>query len=443
MVDGESVLIIGNGGRESALAWLLAKSKGVSRIFAAPGNPGTQQVGQNVSIAADDFERLIDFALKERIDLVLTGSESQLGKGIVDLFEKNGILIYGPNQRMAQLEVDKLYGKEIMAKAGIVTPLHWTFRDADAAKAKVMEDPKNTVVKHPSGDMGGKGVHPCATQEEALAEVDKMLQISDTVVIEQFAGEKGEIFEEASCMLICSGMSYIPLVFSQDHKKEGEGDNGSNTGGMGAYAPCEITRGYEKWVLQQIVEPTLKSLNGQFYGTLYIALIQNPGNDEWPFQVLEYNTRFGDPEIQPIATLLDTPNLYEILKTSAQHEDLSNFKLNWYSGSAICTVMANKGYPRKDEIYKAQLGKIILGLDDTYFQNPWVTVFHAGTGTSEKGDLIIDGGRILNICTRGTNIIEAHERCLEAISKIKCDGLRYRRDIGYRDIERYEARIGH
>ena len=442
MVNGDSVLIIGSGGREHALAWLMAKSDGVGKIYTAPGNPGTKQVGENVNISANDFDALVDFALKKKIDLVITGSESQLGKGIVDIFQKNGINIYGPNQQMAQIEIDKIYGKEIMIKAGISTPQHWIFKDPEAAKAKIMEDPKNTVVKHPSGDMGGKGVHPCATQEEALAEVDKMFEITDTVVIEQFAGEKGVIHEEASCMVICSGLSYIPLLFSQDHKKEGEGDTGSNTGGMGAYAPCEITRGYEDWILEKIVKPTLKVLNGKFFGTLYIALIRNPGDDIWPFQVLEYNARFGDPELQPIATLLDAPNFYQILKTSAQQEDLSNFELKWHPGSAICTVMANKGYPRKDDYYKSLLGTRILGLDDPYFKNPWVTVFHAGSGFNEKGELIVAGGRTLNVTTRGKDIIEAHERCLEALSKIKCDALRYRRDIGYRDIARFKARTG-
>ena len=441
MANGDRVLIVGGGGREHALAWLISKSKDVGQIYIAPGNPGTQQLGRNIDISPNDFEKLVQFALQEKIDLVVTGSESQLGKGIVDEFTKNGIIIYGPNQEMAQIEVDKIYGKEVMVKAGIATPLSWTFKDPEKAKAKVMEDPKNTVVKHPSGDMGGKGVHPCSTQEEALEDVEKMAKISDTIIIEQFAGEKGVIHEEASCMVICSGTSYVPLIFSQDHKKEGEGDTGSNTGGMGAYAPCEITRGYEQWILDKIVEPTLKVLGGKLYGTLYIALITNPGNEEWPFQVLEYNARFGDPELQPIATLLDAPNFYQILKTSAQHEDLSNFKLEWHPGSAVCTVMANKGYPRKDDIYKSNLGKVIAGFDDPFFKNPWVTVFHAGTGLNEKNQYIINGGRTLNVTSRGKDIIEAQKRCLEAISKIKCDGFRYRKDIGYRDIERFKARI--
>jgi phosphoribosylamine--glycine ligase len=441
MTNRDSVLIIGSGGRESAIAWLISKSKDVGQIFTAPGNPGTQLLGKNVNISPDDFDALIDFALKEKIDLVITGSESQLGKGIVNAFEKQEILIYGPNQQMAQLEIDKVYGKEVMVKAGISTPSHWVFKDPGKAKAKIMENPRNTVVKHPSGDMGGKGVHPCATQKEAVTEVDRLFDISNTVVIEQFAGERGVIHEEASCMVIVSGTSYIPLIFSQDHKKEGEGDTGSNTGGMGAYAPCEIIREHESWVLNKIVEPTLKVLNGKLHGTLYIALIKNPGNKEWPFQVLEYNTRFGDPELQPIATLMDAPNFYQILKAVAQKEDLSDYRIDWHPGSAVCTVMANKGYPRKDESYKASLGKVIQGLDDPYFSNPWVTVFHAGTSLNKKDEFIIDGGRTLNITTRGKDIIEAHKRCLEALSKIHCDGLRYRRDIGYRDIERFKARM--
>jgi len=440
MANGDSVLIIGNGGREHAITWLISKSEGVGRIFIAPGNPGTQQLGKNVNIAPNDFDALVDFALKEKIDLAITGSESQLGKGIVDKFEHNGIAIYGPPQKMAQIEVDKIYGKEIIKKAKIATPMSWTFKDSETAKAKVRENPKNTVVKHSSGDMGGKGVHPCTTQYEALAEEDKLFQTTDTVIIEEFAGEKGVIHEEASCMVICSGKSYIPLLFSQDHKKEGEGDTGSNTGGMGAYAPCEITRGYEKWILKKVVEPTLKVLNGQFYGTLYVALIRNPGSKDWPFQVLEYNARFGDPEIQPIATLIDSPHFYRILKASAHHESLSAFKLNWYPGAAVCTVMANRGYPRKDDFYKSNLNKPIMELDNPYFKNPWVTVFHAGTGLNEKGAVIVDGGRVLNVTTRGQDIIEAHQRCLEAISKIKSEGLRYRPDIGYRDIERFKAR---
>ncbi len=440
MPSGDSVLIIGNGGREHALAWLISKSKGVGRIFTAPGNPGTQQVGKNVNISPNDFDALVEFALKEKIDLVVTGSESQLGKGIVDAFQKNGITIYGPTQKMAQIEVDKVAGKEVMIKAGISTPLHWTFTDPEEAKAKVMENPKNTVIKHTSGDMGGKGVIPSATQEEAVVEVDKMFKTTDKVIIEQFAGENGVIHEEASCMVICSGTSYIPLLFSQDHKKEGEGDTGSNTGGMGAYSPCEITRGYEKWILEKMVETTLKVLKGEFYGTLYIALIKNPGDEEWPFQVLEYNARFGDPELQPVATLMNAPNFYSILKASALHDNLSAYKLKWHPGAAVCIVMANKGYPRKDDFYKSQLGKSIGGLDDPYFKNPWVTVFHAGSGLNEKGQVIVDGGRTLNVTTRGKNIIEAQQRCLEAVSKIKSEGLRYRRDIGYRDIERFKSR---
>jgi phosphoribosylamine--glycine ligase len=441
MRSGDSVLIIGNGGREHAITWLISKSEGVGRIFIAPGNPGTRQLGKNINIAPNDFHALLDFALIEQIDMVITGSESQLGKGIVDAFEKYGIAIYGPSQKMAQIEVDKIYGKEIMRKAKIATPMSWIFKDSESAKAKILENPKNTVVKHSSGDMGGKGVHPCATQQEAIAEVDKMFQTTNTVIIEEFAGEKGIIHEEASCMVICSGKSYIPLLFSQDHKKEGEGDTGSNTGGMGAYAPCEITRGYEKWILKKVVEPTLKVLNGKFYGTLYIALIRNPKNKKWPFQVLEYNARFGDPEIQPIATLIDSPQFYRILKASAHHESLSKFKINWHPGAAVCTVMANQGYPRKDDFYKSNLNKPILGLDDPYFKNPWVTIFHAGTGLNEKGITTVDGGRVLNVTTRGKDIIEAHQRCLEALSKIKSDGLRYRSDIGYRDIERFKTRV--
>ncbi|MHA1358297.1 MAG: phosphoribosylamine--glycine ligase [Candidatus Helarchaeota archaeon] len=442
MANGDSILIIGNGGREHAIAWLISKSDGVGQIYTAPGNPGTQKIGENVNISANDFDALVDFALKEKIDLVITGSESQLGKGIVDIFQKNGVDIYGPDRQMAKLEVDKLYGKKIMNKAGISTPQCWIFTKPDAAKAKVMEDPKNTVVKHPSGDMGGKGVHPCTSQEEALEEVDKMFQISDVVCIEQFAGEEGKIFEEASCMVICSGESYVPMIFSQDHKKEGEGDTGSNTGGMGAYAPCEITRSHEQWVFEKIVEPTLRVLKGNFYGTLYIALVRNPDSADWPFQVLEYNARFGDPELQPIATLLNSPNFYKILKASAQHEDLSDYKLKWYSGAAVCTVMANKGYPRKDDYYKSLLGRRITGLDDPLFQEPWVTVFHAGTGLNENGEYIVAGGRTLNVTTRGKDIIEAHDRCLEALSRIKSEALRYRHDIGHRDIARYKARMG-
>jgi phosphoribosylamine--glycine ligase len=260
------------------------------------------------------------------------------------------------------------------------------------------------------------------------------------VILEEFAGVDGKIFEEASCMVFTNGSQYVPLPFTQDHKKRFEEDKGPNTGGMGAYGPCLITKGQENWIFENVVEPSIKTMNTRepMVGCLYIALYRDTTNDDAPWGIFEYNVRPGDPEVVPLALLLKSKNFYDLCKKCADREDISDIKLKWHPGVALTTVLANKEYPNKNEAYKANLGKPIYGLADPIFNQPWCMITHAAT-KNLNGQIVVDGGRTLGVTTLGKDIIEAHESNRQVLKEIHCDGLSWRNDVGYRDIQRLKA----
>lgn len=453
------VLIVGYGHREAAVARMLRKDPEVGKIFFPKGaSPSTLKLGGlatlgGAPVAASNYEDMIGFCKDEYVDLVVAGSENDYAKGIVDVFQEQGIPIFGPNKKAAQYEADKPLGKLIMIEAGVLTPRHRVFSDGASAEQYIdsvygangaVEDDVLLVVKHPSGLQGGKGVlKPNGRQDAKRLSADMLsgkfsdLSPTDQIMIEEFAGVDGRIFEEVSCMVITDGQNYIPLPFTQDHKAAFDGDKGPNTGGMGAYGPCSITTGHEQRIFEGIIEPVLKTMakHEPMKGVLYTALYFDPRKEEWG--VFEFNVRFGDPEVVPLSILLKSKNFYQVLHTVATGGDISNLRLEWYPGVALTTILTNKAYPDKGLEYEGNNHKSVYGTVDPVFKQPWCQLDQAATAYQNEG-LVNTGGRCMALTTLGTNIVEAHERNLLALSKLRCDGLRYRTDIGHRDIARYK-----
>jgi phosphoribosylamine--glycine ligase len=420
------VLLIGGGGREHALAWKIAQSPLCEALFAAPGNPGTAQCGTNVAVAVEDHNEVVRFCRSERIDFVVVGPEVPLVAGIVDDLAAADIKAFGPSRAAAQLEGSKAFTKELCAEFGIPTAAFARFTEEAAARAYVRERGAPIVVKA-DGLAAGKGVVVATAVADAQEAVAMMFGGSlgaagTEVVIEEFL--EGE---EASFFALCDGTRAIPLGTAQDHKRAYDGDDGPNTGGMGAYSPAPVlTPDIEARVMREIVEPTLAGMRARgtpFVGVLYAGLMLTPGGPK----LIEYNVRFGDPECQVLMPRLES----DILAAMRDASDgaLDTLSLRWSPKTALTVVLAARGYPGVVE-----KGSEIRGIDAAE-AIPGARVFHAGT-REEHGRLTANGGRVLNVTALGSTVAEAQERAYAAVNRIDWPEGFCRRDIGWRAVAR-------
>ena len=414
------VLVVGNGGREHALAWTLLQSSKVERVICTPGNGGTAMMKncQNLPLAVDDFAGIVRAVAEHQISLVVVGPEVPLSLGIVDYLRQHDIAVFGPTQSGAKIESSKSWAKEIMLQANVPTAQSLTFSDAAAATEYVRRMGAPIVVKA-DGLAAGKGVIVATTTEQAIAAISELLgNDADKLVIEEFLTGS-----EVSVLAVTDGKTIRPLVPAQDHKRIGEGDTGKNTGGMGAYSPVPlVTDELMSEIQQSILQPTLETLrqkNIDYRGVLYAGLMITPNGEP---KVIEFNCRFGDPETQVVLPLLDTP-LAEILLACVEQRLEQLPPLAWKSGSAVCVVAASGGYP---DAYEK--GKTISGIDRAESQG--AIIFHAGTKL--VGDrLVTDGGRVLGITAVGDDFERAVAIAYSAVESVQFAKMYYRRDIGY------------
>jgi len=415
------ILVIGSGGREHAIVDAIALNPKVKQIFVAPGNGGTAAQATSVPIAADNVMALRDFAREERIDLTFVGPEVPLSLGVVDLFQRIGLKVVGPNAENAQLESSKTYSKQFFKAHGIPTADFWPCATAAEAYARLDSVSYPTVVKA-DGLAAGKGVVIAESREQARAAVHEFMEARSLgaaggkLVIEEFL-----VGEEASFHVFADGKVAQPMVAAQDHKRRFDGDQGPNTGGMGAYSIDTILKPEEReLVMQTIIRPTLDNAPG-FTGILYAGLMMTASGPK----LLEYNTRFGDPETQVILPRLKT-DLLEVLIDMAEHR-LASRTLEWTAEPTASVVLVAAGYPGKVEN-----GKRIHGLREAS-RLDGVKIYHAGT-RMEDGHVVTAGGRILNVTARGTTLSQALDRAYAACEVINFDGKDYRRDIGKKGL---------
>lgn len=421
------VMVVGSGGREHALCWAIAHSALCDELYCAPGNAGIDQVAICVNVAADDVQGLIDFAKGHKIDFVVVGPEAPLVAGLVDELAAVGIKAFGPSAKAARLEGSKGFMKDLCARHGIPTAEYGRFDEPDAAKEFIIRHRAPIVVKA-DGLAAGKGVILCRNENEAYAAVDHIMtertfgEAGDELIVEEFlAGE------EASFFALVDGKTALPLASAQDYKAVYDGDEGPNTGGMGAYSPAPvITAEMAERIMTTIIQPTIDAMAGKgcpYKGVLYAGLMIT---DDGP-KLLEYNVRFGDPECQPLMMRLDS-DLLEALLACAEGR-LEKIKLKWKKEAALVVVMAAKGYPGHHE-----KGSPIEGLDKAGgLKN--VTVFHAGT-KSANGAIVADGGRVLGVTALGKTVAAAQKQAYKAVDKIKWPEGFCRRDIGWRAVKR-------
>lgn len=426
------LLIVGNGGREHALAWKLSQSKLVTEVFVAPGNAGTRQEPKvsNIPICSSDIEGLYAFAHHQGIDLTIVGPEVPLANGIVDRFKQHHLACFGPTQQAAQLECSKVFAKDFLYKYNIPTAGYRTFTDLDSAFAYAQTSAYPQVLKV-DGLAAGKGVLIAQTVTEAtdwLIDVFKNKRFGSaghTVFFEDYL-----VGEEASFIIMTDGTYFIPLPTAQDHKTRDNGDTGPNTGGMGAYCPTSvITPRIQQRVIDQIINPTLIGLKNEgitYIGFLYVGLmIDSKGNPH----VLEFNCRLGDPETQVIMMRIESdllPVLYDCLNGK-----LANSTLEINTDSVLTVTLCTKGYP--DEY---PMGQLITGIPD---ETPQLKVFHGGTRMDDH-QVFTQGGRVLNLTVRDNDLQSAQNIAYDAISRIHWDDLYYRTDIGYKEMIRLAGR---
>ncbi len=426
------VLVVGNGGREHALAWKLLQSPKVREVFCIPGNGGTALMERcrNLAMGATDFEGIGRFALVNNIGLVVVGPEVPLAAGITDYLQDQGIKVFGPTQAGAQIEASKAWAKDLMLEAGIPTAAAAAFTDAESAIDYLRSQSIPIVVKA-DGLAAGKGVTVATSLEEAQVAVEavfagKFGDAGRLVVIEECL-----VGQEASVLAITDGVTIRPLLPAQDHKRIGEGDTGENTGGMGAYAPTAVvTPALMERVQKEILEPAIATLREReidYRGVLYAGLMITPNGDP---KVIEFNCRFGDPETQVVLPLLETP-LDEILLACVQQRLDQLPPLAWKSGSAACVVVAAEGYPGPH-----QKGHSIGNIKQAEEQG--AVVFHAGTKLNQK-HLVSDGGRVLGVTAVGETLEQALSQAYEAADCIELEGKYYRRDIGHRILSAHST----
>lgn len=417
------VLVVGSGGREHTLVWKLSQSPRVKKIYCAPGNAGISSLAECVPIDALELERLRDFALAQNIDLTVVGPEAPLVAGIVDLFAEAGLKAFGPSRAAARLEGSKSFAKQLMAKYGIPTGAFQTFTDPEAAKAYIRQLGTPCVVKA-DGLAAGKGVVVAQEPEEAIRTVDHLTagnkEAAATLLVEEFL--RGE---EITVMAFTDGETVKPMVWAQDHKRVYDGDQGPNTGGMGAYSPTGLeTPALKEQIYREILVPTIQAManEGQpFKGILYAGLILTP---EGP-KVLEYNARFGDPECQVVLPRLKT-DLVAVMEAVLAGK-LAQLDLDWTGDAAACVVLASGGYPGKYET-----GYPITGLNAL---PEGVTVFHAGTA-HDRGQVVTAGGRVLAVTGLGTDLAQAVAKAYAGVDQIRFANRHCRLDIAWRAFRR-------
>lgn len=425
-----NVLLIGNGGREHAIAWKLAQSKNLGELYIAPGNPGTAQCGKNVPIGAGDVDKLIDFSRQHKIALAIIGPEDPLAAGIVDAFEAAGIKAFGPSAAAAQLEADKAFAKQLMRSSSVSTAEGRVFERFSDAKAYIAARDEAVVIKA-AGLAKGKGVFVCDDPADGILAAEKIMcdrifgPAGDRVIVEDKL-----LGEEASILAFVDGRNIYVMESSQDHKAIGDGDTGPNTGGMGAYSPAPVvTEPLMNQITREILVPVVDGMNrsgAPYKGVLYAGIMITAGGP----RVLEFNVRFGDPETQPILMRLKS-DLLDVCLAVCDGK-LDDVTLEWDQRPSVCVVMASGGYPGDYE-----KGKIITGLTDAG-QIEDVVVFHAGTA-ARNGNIVTDGGRVLGVTALGATIADAKSKAYRAADKIKFDGAYYRRDIADKAIKKSKA----
>jgi len=421
------LMVVGGGGREHALAWSLAASPLSDKLYCAPGNAGIAREAECVPIGAEDTDALVAFAAEKKLDLVVVGPEASLVAGLVDRLEAAGVPAFGPSAAAAALEGSKGFMKDLCARHAIPTADYARFTDATAAEDHIRARGAPIVVKA-DGLAAGKGVTVAATVEEAVAAVRAAM------VDRRFGAAGAEVVieecllgEEASFIALVDGENYVPFASSQDHKAVGEGDTGPNTGGMGAYSPAPVvTETLTDQICCTVIGPTVAAMAAAgrpIKGVLYAGLMMTPDGPK----VLEFNTRFGDPECQVLLPRLMSDLLPALL--AARDGELRNFNLRWYDEASLCVVMAAKGYPGAYE-----KGTEIRDLDAAEALDR-VTVFHAGTQRAD-GRILAEGGRVLGVTALGEDVVAAQRRAYEAVDLIDWPEGFCRRDIGWRAIAR-------
>ncbi len=413
------ILVVGGGGREHTILWKLAQSPRKPKLYCAPGNGGISKIAQCVNIGATEIEKMVEFAKKEAMDLVVVAPDDPLAMGMVDALEAAGIRAFGPNRAAAIIEASKAFSKELMKKYGIPTADYATFSDAEEALRYVQTAEIPLVVKA-SGLALGKGVLICKTRQQAEDAVRQIMvdkafgAAGETVVIEEFL-EGPEI----SVLTFTDSHTILPMASAQDHKRARDNDEGLNTGGMGTFSPSkQYTPKVQEQVEREIIFPTVDALNAEgrpFKGVIFFGLMLTQKGPK----LLEYNARFGDPEAQSVLFRMKN-DLLEIFEAVID-ERLQEIQLEFEEGAAVCVVMASGGYPEHYE-----KGKEITGLEDV---SPEVMVFHAGTKL-ENGKFYTSGGRVLGVVAKGEDIQAARKIAYENVEKIHFEGAQYRKDIG-------------
>ncbi|MBN2102539.1 phosphoribosylamine--glycine ligase [bacterium] len=419
------ILVIGSGGREHALVWKIAQSPYIEKIYCAPGNGGIGDLADCVDIDVTDFKALTGFAFKKSIDLTVVGPELPLTLGIADAFKQRGLAVFGPSKEAAVLEGSKAFTKNFLSKYNIPTSDYQTFDNSEEAVQYIHDNQPPYVLKA-DGLAAGKGVLICQNRSEAFQGIEDIMEAKkfgdagNRLVIEEYM--EGE---EASILAITDGERFVTLPAAQDHKAVFEGDKGPNTGGMGAYAPAPVVDdALLHRIEEEIIRPTIEGMkteNRLYQGVLYAGLMITKAGPK----IVEYNCRFGDPEIQAIIPLLKT-DLVDLMMEVAEGR-LKTKMPKITPRSCICVVMASGGYPGS-----YQKGKQIYGLDDV---NQDVMVFHAAT-KKENDQIITSGGRVLGVTATGKTFLQARERAYRAVGKIAFDGAYYRKDIGHRALKR-------
>lgn len=417
------ILVIGRGGREHAIVWALKRSEKVKHIFCAPGNAGTALLAENVDIGEMEFDRLVQFAQDNAVDLVVVGPDDPLAAGIVDAFEAAGVPVYGPRKNAAEIEGSKIFMKNLLRKYGIPTAKYETFTDYESALAYLRSQPVPIVIKA-DGLAAGKGVTVCFTAEEAERALrETMVEKSfgaagDKVVIEEYL--EGQ---EMSILSFVDGETVRPMVPAQDHKPVFDGDKGPNTGGMGTYSPLpHIPQSVIDDAIENIIKPTARAMVAEgrpFRGVLFAGLMVTKDGPK----TIEFNARFGDPETQVVLPRLKT-DLVDIILASINGR-LHDIDISWSDEAAVCVVLASEGYPGT-----YAKGLPIEGLEQTGD----VLVFHAGTARSD-GKVVTSGGRVLGVVGLGADIAQARERAYAAAERIRFQGKHFRTDIAMKALQ--------
>ncbi len=425
------VLVIGGGGREHAMAWSLARSEGVDEVLVAPGNAGTAREPRvrNLQVGAGDIPALVQLAREQGVAFTVVGPEAPLVAGVVDAFEEAGLPCLGPSAAAAELEGSKAFAKAFMARHGIPTAAHQSFDDLEAASAYIREQQPPLVIKA-DGLASGKGVEVAASKDEALLAAERMLsgqafgEAGQRVVVE--ACLQGE---ELSFIALVDGEDVVALASSQDHKARDDGDQGPNTGGMGAYSPAPLVdERLHQRVMDEIIRPTVHGLAAEgrpYQGFLYAGLMVDGAGDP---RVLEYNCRLGDPEAQPLLMRLQS-DFAELCQAALQRRLGSLPPLDWAPRSAVGVVMAAAGYPGAVE-----RGAVIEGLDGPEAAD--TKVFHGGTALDDDGQVVTHGGRVLCCCALGDRLADARQAAYRRVAGIHWEGAFYRQDIGARSLGR-------